>query len=70
MKHGMAIHGVKVLGPIDSLPQQAALRRPHQVVISMASAPGDAVRRVLALAEKAELPVKIIRASTRSCTGR
>lgn len=60
MKHGMAIHGVKVLGPIDSLPQQAALRRPHQVVISMASAPGDAVRRVLALAEKAELPVKII----------
>ncbi|MFO0569281.1 MAG: nucleoside-diphosphate sugar epimerase/dehydratase [Polyangiaceae bacterium] len=60
MKHGMAIHGVKVLGSIDSLPRQTALHRPHQVVISMASAPGDAVRRVLALAEEAELPVKII----------
>jgi FlaA1/EpsC-like NDP-sugar epimerase len=60
MKHGMAIHGVKVLGPIEALPQQAALHRPKQVIISMASAPGDAVRRVLALAEKADLPVKII----------
>ncbi len=60
MKHGMAIHGVKVLGPIDSLLQQAALRRPQQIVISMASAPGNAVRRVVELAEKADLPVKII----------
>jgi len=60
MKHGLAIHGVKVLGPIDGLVQQAALRKPKQIVISMASAPGEAVRRVLALAEQAELPVKII----------
>ncbi len=60
MKHGLAIHGVKVLGPIDGLVQQAALRKPQQIVISMASAPGEAVRRVLSLAEQAGLPVKII----------
>jgi len=60
LKHGLAIHGVKVLGPIDSLVRQTALHQPQQVVISMASAPGEAVRRVLALAEKAELPVKVI----------
>lgn len=60
MKHGLAMHGVRVLGPVESLVQQAEKLGARQVVISMASAPGDAVRRVLALAEKADLPVRII----------
>ncbi|MBK7582375.1 MAG: hypothetical protein IPI67_19490 [Myxococcales bacterium] len=60
MKHGLAIHGVKVLGPIESLTEHAARRGLQQIVISMASAPGEAVRQVLALAERADLPVKII----------
>lgn len=60
MKHGMAIHGVRVLGSIDSLLTHASSLQARQVVISMASAPGEAVRRVLALAEEADLPVKVI----------
>jgi len=60
MKHGLSIHGIKVLGAIDTLPQQAAVRQAQQIVISMASAPGEAVRRVVALAAATSLPVKII----------
>lgn len=60
LKHGLAIHGVRVLGSLNSLLEHVAAKQPSQVVITMASAPGEAVRRVLSLAEEADIPVKII----------
>ncbi|MEC7520543.1 MAG: nucleoside-diphosphate sugar epimerase/dehydratase [Myxococcota bacterium] len=59
-KLGVVIQGVPVLGRSDDL---AALCEKHgakQVLITMASAPGEIIRRIARLAEAAELPVKII----------
>lgn len=59
-KHGTVVHGIPVLGPSERL---AALCEEHgakQLLITMASAPGDTVRRISKLAEAAGLPVKII----------
>ena len=59
-KHGVTIHGVRVLGSIDRLPAICAEYSAEQVVISIASASGDLVRRIRALAESAGIPAKII----------
>jgi FlaA1/EpsC-like NDP-sugar epimerase len=59
-KHGLEIHGLKVLGSIAQLPALASSLHAEQGLISIAAAPGEVIRRILSLAESASLPVKII----------
>jgi FlaA1/EpsC-like NDP-sugar epimerase len=59
-KHGLEIHGVKVIGSIDDLPGVAQKLNAQQGLISMASAPGETIRRIMRLCEAVDLPVKII----------
>ncbi len=59
-KLGLEIHGIKVIGRIDELPGLATKLGAQQGLISMASVPGETVRRILKLCEGVGLPVKII----------
>jgi FlaA1/EpsC-like NDP-sugar epimerase len=59
-KHGMVLHGIPVVGSTAALPELCRRLRAEQVLISIANAPGHAIRRISKLAEEAELPAKII----------
>jgi FlaA1/EpsC-like NDP-sugar epimerase len=59
-KHGVRIHGVPVLGGRDQIP---ALVREHgisEVVIAMPTAPGSAIREILAVCGQAGVPARTI----------
>jgi FlaA1/EpsC-like NDP-sugar epimerase len=59
-KTGLVIHGVRVLGATDQLARFAKEHRADQALITIASARGDAIRRIVHLCEEAEIPVRII----------
>jgi len=59
-KRGAVIHGVKVLGAIDRLPELAARRRVEEVVIAIPSAGGAAMRRIVGLCKRAGVRFKTI----------
>jgi FlaA1/EpsC-like NDP-sugar epimerase len=59
-KVGSVIRGVRVLGRIDELEEIAARAGAEQVLITIASAPRAAVRRITARCADADLPAKII----------
>ena len=59
-KHGTVIQGYKVLGPIDSLEHNVKLLGADLAVLTIASFPGESVRRVMDLAKTAGIDVKII----------
>lgn len=59
-KWGMVIHGVPVLGGIDDLPDIAESYRVSQVLITIAEAKGDMVRRIVGLCENVGLNAKVV----------
>jgi FlaA1/EpsC-like NDP-sugar epimerase len=59
-KVGSVVNGVPVVGTTDQLPQLCARYGAQQILITMASAPGDTIRRISRLAEEAAMPAKII----------
>ena len=59
-KLGTQIAGLPVLGSSGDIERVARHTGAKQVLISMASAPGEAVRRVMRVCETAGLPVKIV----------
>ena len=59
-KVGTTVGGVPVVGTTERLPELCERYGAHQVLITMASAPGSTVRRISKLAEQAGLPVQII----------
>jgi FlaA1/EpsC-like NDP-sugar epimerase len=59
-KLGAQIAGLPVLGRTEDIARLARGTGARQVLISMASAPGKAVRRVMQICEQASLPVKIV----------
>ena len=59
-KSGQVIHGVSVLGPTKNLRQLAKKHQADQALITIANAPGEAIRRIVHLCEEADLPVRII----------
>jgi FlaA1/EpsC-like NDP-sugar epimerase len=59
-KIGLSILGVPILAKIDDLPAVAKQHGAEQVLLSMPSADGEMVRRVLGLADAAGLPVKVL----------
>ncbi len=59
-KQGSLIHGTKVLGGTDQVGRYAEELGADLAVITMASVPASAVRRIVGLAEAASLKVQII----------
>jgi FlaA1/EpsC-like NDP-sugar epimerase len=59
-KHGTVIHGIPVLGSTAELPALCQKYQAKQVLISLANAPGTAIRRIRGLCDEARLPAKII----------
>lgn len=59
--HGRQCQGVRVLGPIASLPRVAADLPLHQAVLAVADPPTELVRRAADLAEEADVPLRVLR---------
>jgi FlaA1/EpsC-like NDP-sugar epimerase len=59
-KRGTDLHGVRVLGSTERLAELCARHGAQQVLITMASAGGQVIRRISKLAEETGLPVQII----------
>ena len=48
-KHGVAIHGIPVLGPIADLPRMVKEYRVDEVIIAIPTAPGKMIREIVSL---------------------
>ena len=59
-KIGTSISGVPVLGTIENVGSIAARKRVDRVLITIASAPGERIRRITELCRDADLETKII----------
>ncbi len=59
-KVGSVIQAVRVLATSERLPELAKAHDVDEVIIAMSQAPGEVVRRVVALARQAEVPAKIL----------
>jgi FlaA1/EpsC-like NDP-sugar epimerase len=59
-KLGMVLHGIPVVGKPADMAELCARLRADQVLITIANAPGQAIRRLRELADAAGRPVKII----------
>ncbi len=59
-KKGKSIHGVKVLGPISSLPKIVREKNIHEVLITIPSASPSLIRNIVNLTSKLKIPVKIL----------
>ncbi len=57
-KQGMRIRGLPVLGDRTALPNLVEQHEIDQVIIAMPTAPGKAIRQVLAICEQAGVPAK------------
>ena len=69
-KRGVIVNGIPVLGTTKDLAALCARHGAQQVLITMASVPGEAIRRIARLAEEASLPVKIIPGLYQIASGR
>jgi FlaA1/EpsC-like NDP-sugar epimerase len=59
-KQGSVIYGVRVLGTTHDLPDLVAKLRIDHLVITLAQAPGQEIRRIVELCEKIQVRVRII----------
>lgn len=59
-KHEMRIHGVPVLGDRQQIPRLAQEHGVKQIIIAMPTAPGKAIREIVAICEQAGVTTKII----------
>lgn len=53
--------GVPVVGPISDLPRVASERLAHQAVLAITDPPAETVRRAADVADKAEIPLRVLR---------
>lgn len=59
-QQGRTILGVRVLGPVEMLPELARDHGIHQVVLAVETASRELVRRVADAAERCELPLRVV----------
>ena len=57
---GRRIHGVEVLGPIESLPRVCSEKKAQEVLIAIPSAPGEQLRRIAEMGKSNGLVVKTV----------
>lgn len=58
--HGRNLHGVPVVGPTSEIASVGRRLRADEVLLAIPSARGEMVRRIAALAEGAELPLRVL----------
>ncbi len=68
-KKNLRLHGVRVLGTTDELPQLLHDRRPDELLIAIPSASGDQRERVVEIARAAKVPVKTLPALNELISG-
>jgi FlaA1/EpsC-like NDP-sugar epimerase len=59
-KKNLRLHGVRVLGTTEDLPELLRERRPDELLIAIPSASGDARERIVRVARAANVPVKTL----------
>ncbi len=59
-KIGKSIHGIKVLGPISSLPKIIREKNIHEVLIAIPSAPPSLIRNIINLTSKMRISIKTL----------
>ncbi len=59
-KHGLAIHGIRVLGTVERLPEIINRESIQQIFIAVPSATGDQIRRIVEACQKSNIPYKIL----------
>lgn len=59
-KYGTIVHGLRVLGTTDQIPDLARETGARQALITIASADGKSIRRIARICQEAKLPTKII----------
>jgi len=59
-KTGRSLHGVPVLGTVDDLPDLAGQYEPDRVIISIPSATGLQMRRIVGICKKCGVPFKTL----------
>ncbi|MBM3678131.1 MAG: polysaccharide biosynthesis protein, partial [Actinobacteria bacterium] len=59
-KKGLRVHGVRLLGAIDDLPEILRERRPDEVLIAIPSAAGSLRGRIVEIARAAGVPVRTL----------
>ena len=69
-KKGLRIHGIRVMGPISSLPALAEKHGVQEVIIAMPSAGREVIREVVDLAHRADLTPRIVPAFETVVEGR
>jgi len=57
-KIGKTIHGVKILGPISSLPTVVVEKRVQEILVAIPSASPSLLRNIVSMASKLRVPVK------------
>ncbi|WP_143707857.1 polysaccharide biosynthesis protein [Dictyoglomus thermophilum] len=59
-KIGKTIHGVKILGPISSLPKVVVEKRVQEILVAIPSAPPSLLRNIVSMTSKLRIPVKTL----------
>ncbi len=59
-KQGVFIHGLRVLGSVDRIPELVEKFRVEEVIVAMPTAPGATIRQILRLCEEAGVPSKSV----------
>jgi FlaA1/EpsC-like NDP-sugar epimerase len=68
-KKNLRLHGVRVLGTSDELPELLRERKPDELLIAIPSAAGDVRERIVQVARAAKVPVKTLPALNELITG-
>lgn len=59
-KHGLKIHGIPVVGGLDTLKECIARTRPEELLITVASASAEQMQRIVDLCQKAKIKFKVL----------
>ncbi len=59
-KQGIVIHGMRVLGPLSSIPELVHEYRIQEVIIAMPTASGETIRQIVRLCEQAGVPSRSV----------
>ena len=59
-KHGLKIHGIPVVGGLDTLQECIARTRPEELLIAVASATAEQMQRIVDLCQKSETKFKVL----------
>jgi FlaA1/EpsC-like NDP-sugar epimerase len=59
-KHGLKIHGIPVVGGVDKLKEYIARTRTEEILIAVASATGEQMKRIVEACQKSKIPFKVL----------